>query len=117
MSTKVISSKVSAEDYDKLVDRCNEKGCSISEYVRERCLGGIGNMAEVAMQETEEPNQVDDLKKENTELDLKLYLAKDRVSSLQKRIKDFEELFSPQEIVDCRIRKSQTLGKFGCIKL
>jgi len=117
MSTKVISSKVTSEDYDKLVDACNEKGCSISEYVRERCLGGIGHEAEVAMQETkkEESSQVDDLKKENTELDLKLCLANDRVSSLQKRIKDFEELFSPQEIVDRRICKSSQ--KFGCIKL
>jgi len=119
MSTKVISSKVTSEDYDKLVDTCNEKGCSISEYVRERCIEGIGHEAEVAMQETkkDESGLVDDLKKENTGLDLKLYLANDRVSNLQKRVKDFEELFSHQEIVDRRIRKSQTLGKFGCIKL
>ncbi len=117
MSTKVISAKIPTEDYDKLIDACNEKGCSISEYVRERCLEGISFEAQVAEQKTEEESsEVDDLKKKNSVLDLKLYFANDKVSSLQQKIKDFERLFSPQEIVDRRISKMSE-GKFDCIKL
>ncbi len=29
MSTKVISTKVSSEEYDELLDACNTKGCTI----------------------------------------------------------------------------------------
>ena len=38
MSTKVISTKIPSEEYNRLIDVCNTKGCSLSEFVRGRIL-------------------------------------------------------------------------------
>ena len=103
MSTKVISAKVSSEDYDKLLDACNNKGCSISEFVREKCLEGI-NQSEKS--ENIEPNEVEKLQNKNFFLELELSLLKDKLKKKENELTKFSELFSPQEITDRKICRS-----------
>ena len=116
MSTKVISAKISSEDYDKLVDRCNEKGCSISDYVRERCLTEFNESEEKIEQEKKEPEDIE-LKKKNLRLEIELAIANGRIDRLKKQNDEFSELFSSQEIVNRKIQRSADRMKFGCIKL
>ena len=42
MSTKVISSKIESELYDELLEACNAKGCTISQFVKDACLEAMG---------------------------------------------------------------------------
>ena len=109
MSTKVISAKISSDDYDKLVETCNGKGCSISDFVREQCLGQANPKNDLVSKEeksikSSEFSEVKELKNKNSVLDLQLGLAKERISSLEKWKKDFEELFS-LEIMNKKIHK------------
>jgi len=110
MSTKVISAKVSSEDYDKLLDACNNKGCSISEFVREKCLEGINQrvISESKDEKSEniESNEIEKIKETNFFLDLKLSVLKDKLSRKEKELTAFSELFSPQEITDRKICRS-----------
>ena len=110
MSTKVISAKISTEDYDKLLDVCNNKGCSISEFVREKCLAGI-NQSVVSESKDEksdsaEPNEIEKLQDKNFFQELELSLLKDKLVKKEKELAEFSELFSPQEIMDKRIHRS-----------
>jgi len=120
MSTKVISAKISSDDYDKLVETCNSKGCSISDFVREQCLGQANPKNDLASKEEKsaqpsEFSEVKELKNKNSVLDLQLRLAQQRVSNLEKWKKEFEELFS-SEIINKRICKSADRMKLSCIK-
>ncbi len=124
MATKVISAKLSSDDYDKLLDQCNSKGCTISEFVRDRCLEFLGTKPEDSMKKEQsaaaEPkqNEMDELKKKNFLLGFELSLAKDRIGKLDKRIDEFSELFSSQEISNRRICKgASNFDKKYCIKL
>ena len=115
MSTKVISAKISSEDYDKLVDRCNEKGCSISDYVREKCSTEF-NESEEKVEDKKEPEDTE-LKKKNLRLEIELAIAKERIEILKKQNDEFSELFSSQEIVNRKIQRSADRMKFGCVRL
>ena len=42
MSTKVISSKIESELYDELLEACNAKGCTISQFIKDACLEAMG---------------------------------------------------------------------------
>ena len=124
LSTKVISAKVSSEDYDKLLDACNNKGCSISEFVRERCLEGIDQsvISESKDEKSEniEPNEVEKLQNKNFFLELELSLLKDKLKKKENELAVFSELFSPQEIINKRIcrdaRKVRIKDCFGCLQ-
>ena len=115
MSTKVISAKISSEDYDKLVDTCNEKGCSISDYVRERCLAEFNEPEEKIEQEKKESVDAE-LTKKNLRLEIELAVAKERTDGLKRQNDEISGLFTAQEIVDRKIHRSADRLKLGCIK-
>ena len=110
LSTKVISAKISSEDYDKLLEACNNKGCSISEFVRERCLEGINpSLQSESKEEKSEnivPNEIEKLQNKNFFLELELSLLKDKLKKKENELTEFLELFSPQEVMDQRIHRS-----------
>ena len=113
MSTKVISAKIPSEEYDKLIDKCNEKGCSISDYVRERCLAEFNESEKV-----EEIKESDDAEfKKNIRLEVDLAVAKERIDELKRQNDEFSVLFTPQEIVNRKIHRSANRMKFGCVRL
>ena len=96
MSTKVISAKISSEDYDKLVDTCNEKGCSISDYVRERCLAEFSE-SETSDKEKEDENQniVRELERKIAQLKTGLSDANSTISKQNQTIKEYSEFVDP----------------------
>lgn len=42
MSTRVVSTKLTEEEHTKLMDACNEKGCTPSNLIKEAVLEKIG---------------------------------------------------------------------------
>jgi len=42
---KVVSTKLSNTEWEKLIDRCNEKGTTIAEYLRELIKGDINKIS------------------------------------------------------------------------
>jgi len=111
MSTKVISAKVSEQDYDDILNACNDKGCTISQFVKDSCLLSIGKTSEfsesVGISEKKDDDKiVSDLEGKITLLQLQLSNAKDTISRHEGEIKEFHELFSNHEIVDRRICKA-----------
>ena len=116
MSTKVISAKFPSEEYDRIVERCNELGCSISDYVREKCSAEFNESEEKVEQEKKESVDAE-LTKKNPRLEIDLVIANERIDRLKKQNNEFSELFSSQEIVNRKIQRSADRMKFGCIKL
>lgn len=120
MSTKVISAKISSDDYDRLVETCNNKGCSISEFVRERCLEGINSGLQSGKKDEKSDNSESNETKisdKNFFLQLELSLLKDKLKRKENELAEFSELFSSQEIVNKRICRSFQKTKLPCVKI
>ena len=118
MSTKVISAKVSEDDYDAILNACNTKGCTISQFVKDSCLISVGKTSEfsesVGITEKKDDDKIIyDLESKITVLEFQLSNAKDAISRREREIKEFHELFSDQEIVNKRICKAGQKLKFS----
>ena len=95
MSTKVISAKIPSDDYDKLLDACNNKGCTISEFVRDRCQESINpNFESESKQEKksnlpqrpQQNNEIEELRNKTKKLETELGLAQLTISEQGRKI-------------------------------
>lgn len=93
MSTKVISTKIPSEEYDRLINVCNTKGCSLSEFVRGRILDSNQEVSkdevkEEVKEEPKENEEIANLRKQVLQLQLDLASSKYAISNQGKKITD-----------------------------
>ena len=97
MSTKVISTKIPSEEYNRLIDVCNTKGCSLSEFVRGRILDSnkeastrdeVKEVKGEVKEEVKENKEIADLRKQVLQLQLDLASSKSKISNHDKKITD-----------------------------
>lgn len=111
MTTKVISAKVSEDDYDNILNACNTKGCTISQFVKNACLNTIGKGSEfsesVEAQEKKDDTDkiISDLESKILPLQLQLSSAKDAVSKQNQQIREFYDLVPESELGQRRLEK------------
>ncbi len=111
MSTKVISAKVSEDDYDTILNACNDKGCTISQFVKDLCLGVIGKNSEfsesvsVIEKKDDSDKIISDLESKITLLLHQLSSAKDTISKQNQQIREFYDLVSESELGQRRLEK------------
>lgn len=122
MSTKVISAKVSEDDYDTILDACNTKGCTISQFVKDACVVAIGKGSEFSesgetIETKTDNNKISELENKITRLEIQLSDARNTISKQNHEIKEFYELFSRQEIVNKRICRESQRMKMNCFKI
>jgi TolA-binding protein len=98
MSTKVISAKVSSEQYDELLDACNDKGCTISQFVKDACFEVMGKDPEFSevseqtnAQVTQDQEQITELQDKITKLESDLSNVNLTISKQNQTIKEFYE--------------------------
>jgi peptidoglycan hydrolase CwlO-like protein len=119
MSTKVISAKVSSEQYDELLDACNDKGCTISQFVKDVCFEVMGKDPEFSevseeanTQLSENQEQITELQDKITKLESDLSNANSTISKQNHTIKEFYELVPEKELCQRRFDKSIHSMKF-----
>ena len=52
--TKVVSTKLTAQEHDMLFEECNKRGCTFKEFLREACLRAMDVKLESSMQTLKE---------------------------------------------------------------
>lgn len=97
MSTKVISAKVSEEEYDKLLQSCNEKGCTVSQFVKDSCNKFMSdppdeNNIEPQKSQDEVISKLDD---KIARLQLELNIASSIIRENTQKIKEYGEFVDP----------------------
>ena len=102
MSTKVISSKIESDLYDELLQACNEKGCTISQFVKDACLETMGKESEfseskiISDKKKEDENQkVYELERKIAQLKTDLSDANSTISKQNQTIKEYSEFVDP----------------------
>lgn len=114
MSTKVISSKVESELYDELLEACNVKGCTISQFVKDACLEAIDKKLEFSettgsiseQSQSQDPELIITLQEKITKLDADLSSANSIISKQNQFIKEFYELVPERELRQRRFDKA-----------
>jgi uncharacterized protein (DUF1778 family) len=109
MSTKVISSKVTPEEYDALLEACNMKGCTISQFVKDACLEKIGRKEEFSeskvVDHKESSKLVSDLENKIIKLRLELSNTNSTISKQNQQIKEFYDLVPETELGQRRLER------------
>jgi hypothetical protein len=107
MSTKVISAKVSDEEYDKLLQSCNKKGCTVSQFVKDACTDymNTGEFKESQKPQDDISKFEDKITKLQFELDAanliitdqkqKLDAANSTIQEKIRTIKEYSEFVDP----------------------
>ena len=106
MSTKVISTKVESELYDELLETCNVKGCTISQFVKDACLEAmdkkpeLGKTAESTSEQSQpqDPELITRLQDKITKLESDLSSASSTISKQNQTIEEFYELVPEREL-------------------
>jgi predicted RNase H-like nuclease (RuvC/YqgF family) len=89
MPTKVVSTKIPSDEYDRLIDECNTKGCTLSEFIREKILDSNPTPTQDNSKEKpKESEEMTNLKKQISQLQLDLNSYKSAVSNQEKKITD-----------------------------
>lgn len=104
MSTKVISAKISEEEYDKILQSCNEKGCTVSQFVKDACSNYMDSNQVTELQKESDNELVSQLTDKISELGIKLGIAESTILNQNMKLEDLK-LFSPDEISQKRFDK------------
>jgi hypothetical protein len=97
MSTKVISAKVSEEEYDKLLQSCNEKGCTVSQFVKDSCNKLMNDTPEQDPIPPQKPQDdiISKLDENIARLQLALELANSNLQEKTLKLKEYSEFVDP----------------------
>lgn len=101
IKTKPIATRISMADYIKILQNCNSKGISVSEYVAEKLSFDIlengGNIEGFE-------KQLSEIKKENEDLIRDNKLVRDAIKSSQITIKELKNEIEKltEEVLECR---------------
>ena len=63
--SKTVSCRLSSETHEKLLDKCNEKGMTVNDFVKVLVQSALDGTHKLACDST--PNRLDSTKKSNTE--------------------------------------------------
>lgn len=110
MSTKVISAKIEPELYDKLLEECNLKGITISQFLKDACIKTMEGFGEP---ERDNSDLVSELQNKISSLESQLQSARSTIEAKNKQIEDFFSLFSQKEIGQRRFDKAIHSIKLG----
>ena len=68
--SKTVSCRLSSETHEKLLDKCNEKGMTVNDFVKVLVQSALDGTQELALDSTS--NRLDSTKKSNTEFSEKI---------------------------------------------
>jgi len=101
--TKVVSTKLTAQEHDALFEECNKRGCTFKEFLREACLRAMDIKPESSMhaphqKENFENQNLPGLKEKIAKLESDLNKANSLVSAQNQKIKEFYRFVPESEL-------------------
>jgi hypothetical protein len=108
--SKVISTKLTAQEHDALFEECNKRGCTMTQFLREACLRAMDikpepsipqNISQNTQKENKNKENAFDLQEKISKLEAQLAKANSTISTQRQTIREFDR-FVPQSELNRR---------------